>query len=483
MNIIKNNIIYIYTGLIAIISMLFISSTTSPLYNVLGEHDSSIFLYIGKMISQGESLYVDIFDHKGPILFFLNAFPQLIFNSPLSVWILQTIMMGISLYLIMEIGRMLTGKYNFILPIFYILFAFFTFEGGNLSEEYSNFFVWISIYVFIYYFKYKYSKLSTQGAFIIGLCFAIITFIRINNAAILVSIIIGMFIYYIRDKKYKELFSAIKLFLIGFIVVTLPIFLYFIMNSSFYEFIDATFLFNFKYKGIGIVQGVLKLFTYSKIHMLIMLGSLFLVTVVSLKLYRKNKDGAYLILISYIVSLVAVGAGGKGYLHYVTILLPLITILIILFLHLYSYKFISRVSKISVVILVSVLCLYKLNTIQAIKETEEIYQIHSSQLAELIDEKNSVLGYNMSSKWLYANDITPYHRYYTLQDWWNKADNNVSKSIEDTLVINPPKFIVTPNIENIEVEQIYSIIKSKYTLIFENSVGQLYQINTGGKNE
>lgn len=483
MNFFKKYMIYIYSGIVAIISMLFISSTTSPLYSAMDEYDSSIFLYIGKMISQGESLYVDVFDHKGPILFFFTAIPQLIFKSPYSVWILQTIMMGICIYLIIEIGWMITGKYNFIYPLFYILFASFTFEGGNLSEEYSNFFIWIAVYFFIYYFKYKYSKLNTHGAFIIGICFSIITFIRINNAAILVAIIIGMFIYYIRDRKYKELWVAIKLFLIGFLVIATPVFIYFIVNSSSYEFIDATFLFNFKYKGTGLIQGVLSLFTYSKIHFLIICGSLFLAIASSLKIYFKNKDVVYLILISYLATLVAVGVGGKSYLHYVTIFLPLITVLMIIFLHVYNNKFIVISSKICTVTFILVICLYKITGISAIKNADESYQRYSSHLSELIDEKDSVFGYNMSSKWLYENDIPPYHRYYTLQDWWNKVDENVSESIEKMLIENPPKFIVTPNIEKISVEKIYSIIKSNYTLVFENPIGQLYQIKMEDRYE
>lgn len=40
----------------------------------LGLSDASIFEYFGYAMSNGEVLYKDLFDHKGPIIFLINYF-------------------------------------------------------------------------------------------------------------------------------------------------------------------------------------------------------------------------------------------------------------------------------------------------------------------------------------------------------------------------------------------------------------------------
>ena len=51
---------------------LVFSPSTSPLYSDWG-YDSAMFQTIGKYWAQGHLPYVELFDHKGPIIFFINA--------------------------------------------------------------------------------------------------------------------------------------------------------------------------------------------------------------------------------------------------------------------------------------------------------------------------------------------------------------------------------------------------------------------------
>ena len=56
-----------------IICLFFASLSTSPIYPVYQGHDSSIFSLLGIGQTIGKELYIDLFDHKGPIIFFINA--------------------------------------------------------------------------------------------------------------------------------------------------------------------------------------------------------------------------------------------------------------------------------------------------------------------------------------------------------------------------------------------------------------------------
>ena len=62
-------LLFVLSGLVW---ALFFSKTTSPLYTDVG-YDSAMFQTIGKYWAQGYLPYVDLFDHKGPLIFFINA--------------------------------------------------------------------------------------------------------------------------------------------------------------------------------------------------------------------------------------------------------------------------------------------------------------------------------------------------------------------------------------------------------------------------
>ena len=60
---------------LAISFLLAFSPSTSPLWFFVGE-DSGVFKSFGQAIIQGKVIYKDIFDNKGPILYFINALGQ-----------------------------------------------------------------------------------------------------------------------------------------------------------------------------------------------------------------------------------------------------------------------------------------------------------------------------------------------------------------------------------------------------------------------
>ena len=64
---------YLIIFLLSVSTMLLFSSTTSPLYPNNYGVDSAFFRFVGLMICKGKTLYSEIWDNKGPVLFFLQA--------------------------------------------------------------------------------------------------------------------------------------------------------------------------------------------------------------------------------------------------------------------------------------------------------------------------------------------------------------------------------------------------------------------------
>lgn len=55
------------------LALLVFSCYTSPLYPNYFGYDSAIFSLVAKGIKEGKALYTELFDHKGPLIFFINA--------------------------------------------------------------------------------------------------------------------------------------------------------------------------------------------------------------------------------------------------------------------------------------------------------------------------------------------------------------------------------------------------------------------------
>ena len=63
----------LYAGFLIYSGWLMLQSPNSPLSNVPEYVDSGVFQYIGRKILEGYMPYRDIFDHKGPLLYLINA--------------------------------------------------------------------------------------------------------------------------------------------------------------------------------------------------------------------------------------------------------------------------------------------------------------------------------------------------------------------------------------------------------------------------
>ena len=61
--------------------------------------DSSVFLYIGKQMQHGAVPYRDLFDHKGPLLFFIQYFGLLLSGEKFfGVWIIELVCLTMAIY-------------------------------------------------------------------------------------------------------------------------------------------------------------------------------------------------------------------------------------------------------------------------------------------------------------------------------------------------------------------------------------------------
>lgn len=79
-----------YLGITAVVSVLFLLlayESTSPLYPYVHGLDSSFFMMTGRMVADGKVPYLDFFDMKGPIIFFIEGLGQWLIDGKMGIFL------------------------------------------------------------------------------------------------------------------------------------------------------------------------------------------------------------------------------------------------------------------------------------------------------------------------------------------------------------------------------------------------------------
>ena len=145
--------ILLYSFIVSTIFLL-IRTKSSPLYPFNDWNDLNSFFTVGKAMFNGIVPYRDLFEQKGPILYFLYGLAYLISNKTLlGGYILEVIFFTVFLYYSYKIIFLLTNRSNTIqLPIvaLLVLSSKSFVHGGSAEELYLPLFS-ISLYYLIYY--------------------------------------------------------------------------------------------------------------------------------------------------------------------------------------------------------------------------------------------------------------------------------------------------------------------------------------------
>ena len=133
----KNTYVQIIASVIlAALFCLKFSITTSPFYHLHGM-DSAVFHIIGKYWAQGSIPYVELWDHKGPIIFFINCLGVLLTGGKTGVLLIQIFSLSVFIYFTFKtFSHYLNIIPSFLLTRCALFWLECSFIEGNLTEEY-----------------------------------------------------------------------------------------------------------------------------------------------------------------------------------------------------------------------------------------------------------------------------------------------------------------------------------------------------------
>ncbi len=238
--------------LILIICGLLVGFTFAPInpMDSYPSRDSSLFLYAGQQLLTGGDLYLDIWDNKGPLIFFINALGLWIASDTRwGVWLLEsTSLVAAALCGYYGLKHIWGHPSSLFATILWLIGLGHIHGGGNFTEGYSLIFNFLALTIFLIRSPVFENKLSF---FIIGLSLAGSFFLRANNIGLQLSILFSFFLIQLLNRGYGKIFFGMLWTLLGFLVPSIIVIGYFWVRGNLMQMIEASLIYNFYYSDIN----------------------------------------------------------------------------------------------------------------------------------------------------------------------------------------------------------------------------------------
>src|SRR6478672_2760760 len=123
------------TALMAVISALLVPSRM--LFSTGATDDSSVFAYIGWAMHHGLMPYRDLWDHKGPLLYYLQFAGMWLWStSTFGIGLLELIALSIALFLLYRVITSFVSTFvGRVVAVFGVTFVAHFSLGGNMCES------------------------------------------------------------------------------------------------------------------------------------------------------------------------------------------------------------------------------------------------------------------------------------------------------------------------------------------------------------
>ena len=230
------------------LTALFVYSL-SPLFghpNWIGT-DSNITQVIGRMMVEGQTPYIDIYDHKGPYLFYF-AYVSALTHPVHGFFIWQSLLNSLIAFTLLDLYIEAKMPIRRLIPFLLLAFSCLYLINEGVAVDYSFApFSYLALYFFLLALLKQSKKLMIGAAFIDGLCLGIALFSRASNAMIECLVALGILLFALLNKQAKSLLFEIPAGLLGLaITLSLPLLIAY-ANGYLNEMLDWTFAKNFAY--------------------------------------------------------------------------------------------------------------------------------------------------------------------------------------------------------------------------------------------
>ncbi len=231
-----------------VLSALFlgICSKSSPLYPLNDWVDVQCFFTMGRSILDGLVPYRDLYEQKGPVLYFLYALAALISRDSFwGVFLLETVTFGLFLYFSGCIAALYLGKggrvYGIIAILALVIPISKAFAHGGSCELTSLYLLSYGLYSVLRALQKK-RALRFGEAFLNGIFAAFALYIKFTMLGFYLGLAAFVIVWYVSCKyPGKVLLATIGQFLLGMAAVSGLVFGYFALHGAVEDFLTVYF--------------------------------------------------------------------------------------------------------------------------------------------------------------------------------------------------------------------------------------------------
>lgn len=297
--------------------------------------DSGVFLYTGWRVLHGEIPYLQIWDHKPPVIYYLDAFGLILTpDSTWGVWMVEAVSLTLAAAFGFYLSKRLYGLFPAIFISFLWLFsAFHILVGGNLTTEYVLPFQFALLWLF-----YRAESEHHYGwrGFALGAVTALLFFTRQNAVAIAVAIGFYLLVSRISRREFRRFVGDSLPILAGGLTVTALIVGYFAYKGALPAFWDVAFGYNFAYidergdpqRVNALLQGLTQLekIGLAQIAFIGWGAALLLLSFKKERIAPEARSLLWMGIIALPIELWMVSIGGRPRIPYFTVLLPVLSV-------------------------------------------------------------------------------------------------------------------------------------------------------------
>ena len=245
----------LFSFVVAVAVIMFFSCS-SPLYPFNYWEDPNCFFTVGSGILRGQVPYRDLYEQKGPLLYFIHALAALISQKTyLGIFFIQIIICTVTHYYSIKIASLYVEitKRLFVLsiPAMMLLYSSNSYFYGDSAEEMILPFYVIALYILLKTLKNKALPSRKKTAFIaVGTACAF--WIKYTLCGFFLGMVLIFLVFSIRKRQFKKLLPLMLIFIAAFVAASLPVLAYFACNNALGDLFTAYFYNNiFLYRNVS----------------------------------------------------------------------------------------------------------------------------------------------------------------------------------------------------------------------------------------
>lgn len=238
---------YVCLSILVILSIaISMQNVCSPVSLRMNYSDGSIYQYIGHLIRLGKMPYVDAFDHKGPILYLINALS--LSGGTGGIWFVDMLCIVFYSFTVYFIAtRFVKSGWALLVSAMAVTGLANTYWIGNTPDWYCTIATLFSMYLFVEYFQN--GVLSKKAMLGIGISVAFCFWQKYTTIVVIgvycLWILISDYLAHRNDKIFR-INCALYCFL-GFCLVSIPVIFWLWHGNALTEMVKDYFMFSATY--------------------------------------------------------------------------------------------------------------------------------------------------------------------------------------------------------------------------------------------